>query len=128
MFLKGPLYAFKGLADQIAPIVVNLALIMVMMSGGTLSATVGDEHDPTAVFYKPSEALSAEVRVNSFHTDYFESGEVCIIASEMDDSSSSSHNPLKGQVVASFLCYRFHSRILIFHHTTSKGRRQRGKP
>nr|GMC87576.1 cytochrome C biogenesis protein ccs1, chloroplastic [Ipomoea batatas] len=81
VFLKGPLYAFKGLAGQIAPVVVNLALILVMMSGGTLGATVGDEHDPIAGLPTPS--------------DYYQSGEVSQLRADLSSHDLKGKDPLR---------------------------------
>ncbi|XP_019165389.1 PREDICTED: cytochrome c biogenesis protein CCS1, chloroplastic-like isoform X2 [Ipomoea nil] len=81
VFLKGPLYAFKGLAGQIAPVVVNLALILVMMSGGTLGASVGDEHDPIAGLPTPS--------------DYNQSGEVSQLLADPSSHDLKGKDPLR---------------------------------
>ncbi|XP_057964230.1 cytochrome c biogenesis protein CCS1, chloroplastic [Malania oleifera] len=92
VFLKGPsLYAFKGLAGRVAPIVVHLSMLLIMV-GGTLSATgsfkgsvtvpqglnfvIGDVLGPVGFLSKSTEAFNTEVHVNRFFMEYYDSGEV----------------------------------------------------
>ncbi|KAK7264326.1 hypothetical protein RJT34_31933 [Clitoria ternatea] len=92
VFLKGPcLYAYKGLAGRLAPVGVDIALLLIMAGGtlnvagsfkGSISVSQGlnfvidDVVGPTGFLTFPTEAFNTEIHVNRFYMDYYDSGEL----------------------------------------------------